>query len=84
MTATRASAAALRLRSDASACPMRQKPLTKLLADAEPDVRQMAAFALGLIGDPAARPALQTALGDANPLVQGRAAEALGHDRQSR
>ena len=38
----------------------------------------MAAFALGLIGDPAARPALQTALGDTNPLVQGRAAEALG------
>ena len=57
---------------------MPSEPLTKLLADEEPDVRQMAAFALGLIGDPAARPALQTALGDANPLVQGRAAEALG------
>ena len=38
----------------------------------------MAAFALGLIGDPAARPALQTALADPNPLVQGRAAEGLG------
>lgn len=38
----------------------------------------MAAFALGLIGDAAAAPALLPALGDADPRVQGRAAEALG------
>ncbi len=41
------------------------------------DVRQMAAFALGLIRDPAARPVLLTALADSSPLVQGRAAQAL-------
>ncbi len=38
----------------------------------------MAAFALGLIGDVTAAPALLPALGDADPRVQGRAAEALG------
>jgi cyclophilin family peptidyl-prolyl cis-trans isomerase/HEAT repeat protein len=38
----------------------------------------MAAFALGLIGEAAARPALVAALQDADPIVQGRAAEALG------
>ena len=38
----------------------------------------MAAFALGLIGDAAAAPALLPALGDPDPRVQGRAAEALG------
>ncbi len=54
-------------------------PLSGLLSsDPEPEVRQMAAFALGLIGDVAAAPALRTALGDASPLVRGRAAEALG------
>ena len=54
-------------------------PLTPLLAaDPEPDVRAMAAFALGLIGDATARPALLQALANADPLVQGRAAEALG------
>ena len=54
-------------------------PLTPLLtADPEPDVRAMAAFALGLIGDAAARPALVQALADADAVVQGRAAEALG------
>jgi cyclophilin family peptidyl-prolyl cis-trans isomerase/HEAT repeat protein len=37
----------------------------------------MAAFALGLIGDATAVPALVEALGDPTPLVQGRAAEAL-------
>jgi cyclophilin family peptidyl-prolyl cis-trans isomerase/HEAT repeat protein len=36
------------------------------------------AFALGLIGDASARPALLNALKDAVPVVQGRAAEALG------
>ena len=49
-----------------------------LAATAEPEVRQMAAFALGLLRDPSAAPALRAALGDASPLVQGRAAEALG------
>ena len=54
-------------------------PLAALLAtDPEPEVRAMAAFALGLIGDAAAAPALMTALGDADPRVQGRAAEGLG------
>src|SRR5687768_11229535 len=53
------------------------EPLTKLLTDEEFEVRQMAAFALGLIGDAAARPALTAALMDPDPIVQGRAAEAL-------
>lgn len=54
-------------------------PLSALLAkDTEPEVRSMAAFALGLIGDGSAAPALTTALGDPDPRVQGRAAEALG------
>ncbi|HYE87301.1 MAG TPA: HEAT repeat domain-containing protein [Vicinamibacterales bacterium] len=51
---------------------------TLLQSDADPEVRQMAAFAMGLIGDAAAAPALMTALNDADPLIQGRAAEALG------
>jgi cyclophilin family peptidyl-prolyl cis-trans isomerase/HEAT repeat protein len=38
----------------------------------------MLAFALGLIGDPAAAAALTAALADPNALVHGRAAEALG------
>ena len=33
---------------------------------------------MGLIGDAAAAPALMTALSDADPRIQGRAAEALG------
>ncbi|MGE0813110.1 MAG: HEAT repeat domain-containing protein [Vicinamibacterales bacterium] len=53
--------------------------LVALLADdPDPDVRAMAAFALGLLGDGAAAPALLPALSDADPRVQGRAAEALG------
>ncbi len=38
----------------------------------------MAAFSLGQIGQASAAEALMTALADADPLVQGRAAEALG------
>ena len=54
-------------------------PLTTLLqSDADPEVRQMAAFAIGLIGDPAGAPPLTAALVDRDPLIQGRAAEALG------
>jgi HEAT repeat protein/cyclophilin family peptidyl-prolyl cis-trans isomerase len=54
-------------------------PLLPVLAgDAEPEVRQMAAFALGLLGDAGAADPLQAALKDPEPLVQGRAAEALG------
>ena len=54
-------------------------PLTALLAgDVEPEVRDMAAFALGLVGDAAAAPALLSALADSDARVQGRAAEALG------
>jgi cyclophilin family peptidyl-prolyl cis-trans isomerase/HEAT repeat protein len=53
--------------------------LVPLLAkDAEPEVRQMAAFALGLIGSRSALEPLQAALADPSPMVQGRAAEALG------
>jgi cyclophilin family peptidyl-prolyl cis-trans isomerase/HEAT repeat protein len=53
-------------------------PLADRLAnDSEPEVKQMAAFALGLIGDAAARPALVASLNDREPMVQGRAAEAL-------
>ena len=53
-------------------------PLTELLAgDPEDEVRQIAAFALGLLEARAAGAALSAALGDASPLVQGRAAEAL-------
>jgi cyclophilin family peptidyl-prolyl cis-trans isomerase/HEAT repeat protein len=54
-------------------------PLQRLLAtDPDPEVRQMAAFALGLLQDPGATQALVAALGDPAPLVQGRAADALG------
>lgn len=49
-----------------------------LETDKDFEVRQMAAFALGLIGDGSAAPALTTALADADPTIQGRAAEALG------
>ncbi len=52
--------------------------LVPLLADGDPEVRQMAAYALGLIGDRSAREPLLAALGDAAPSVKGSAAEALG------
>src|SRR6185436_17800363 len=51
---------------------------TSLQSEADPEVRQMAAFAMGLIGSDQAAPALMTALTDPDPLIQGRAAEALG------
>ena len=54
-------------------------PLTAVLAsESDPEVKQMAAFALGLIGQASAADALVAALADADPLIQGRAAEALG------
>ena len=54
-------------------------PLTPLLhTDPDAEVRQMAAFAMGLIGDASAAVPLTTALSDAFPVTQGRAAEALG------
>ena len=54
-------------------------PLIEVLAtDTDPEVRQMAAFALGLIGHASAAESLVTALNDPDPLVQGRAAEGLG------
>jgi HEAT repeat protein/cyclophilin family peptidyl-prolyl cis-trans isomerase len=49
-----------------------------LQSDGDPEVRQMAAFAMGLIGDASAAPALLAAINDPDPLIQGRAAEALG------
>jgi cyclophilin family peptidyl-prolyl cis-trans isomerase/HEAT repeat protein len=55
------------------------EPLAAMLAgEADPEVRQMGAFALGLIGSPSAASALTTALASPDPLLQGRAAEALG------
>jgi cyclophilin family peptidyl-prolyl cis-trans isomerase/HEAT repeat protein len=54
-------------------------PLARVLsADPDPEVRQMAAFALGLIHDASAAGALVSALRDSSPLVQGRAAQSLG------
>jgi cyclophilin family peptidyl-prolyl cis-trans isomerase/HEAT repeat protein len=54
-------------------------PLAAVLAgDPDSEVRQMAAFALGLIGHRSAAEPLRAALRDPSPLVQGRAAEALG------
>ncbi|MEI6669405.1 MAG: HEAT repeat domain-containing protein [Acidobacteriota bacterium] len=54
-------------------------PLARMLAaDVEPEVRQVAAFALGLLGQRSAIEPLRLALNDASPIVQGRAAEALG------
>ena len=67
-----------RWRSAASASPKAVAPLTGLLTDADAEVRQAAAFALGLIGDASAAPALAQALSDPTPMVRGRAAEALG------
>jgi cyclophilin family peptidyl-prolyl cis-trans isomerase/HEAT repeat protein len=55
------------------------QPLLPLLAsDPEPEVRQMAAFALGLLADARAKDPLAAALADPSPLVKGSAAEALG------
>jgi cyclophilin family peptidyl-prolyl cis-trans isomerase/HEAT repeat protein len=53
--------------------------LTPVLStDVEPEVRQMAAFAIGLIGAASGAEPLMAALNDPDPLVHGRAAEALG------
>jgi hypothetical protein len=46
--------------------------------DPEAEVRQMAAFAMGLIGDQQAVERLLASLGDPEPTVKARAAEALG------
>lgn len=55
------------------------EPLSAMLvSEPDPEVRQMAAFALGLIGSPTAVTALTAALASPDPLLQGRAAEALG------
>jgi cyclophilin family peptidyl-prolyl cis-trans isomerase/HEAT repeat protein len=55
------------------------EPLAALLAtEPDPEVQQIAAFALGLIGADTAAGALATALSAPDPVVQGRAAEALG------
>ncbi len=53
--------------------------LTSVLqSETDVEVKQMAAFAMGLIGDAEAATALIAALSDPDPLIQGRAAEALG------
>jgi cyclophilin family peptidyl-prolyl cis-trans isomerase len=49
-----------------------------LQTDTDVEVRQMAAFALGLIGDQSAVDPLRTAVADPLPIIAGRAAEALG------
>ncbi len=49
-----------------------------LATEVDPEVRQMAAFALGLIGDAGAVEALTAALAVPDALLQGRAAQALG------
>ena len=55
------------------------EPLGAMLtAETDAEVRQMAAFALGLIGDARAVPALAPALDGSDAVLQGRAAEALG------
>jgi cyclophilin family peptidyl-prolyl cis-trans isomerase/HEAT repeat protein len=46
--------------------------------DGEGEVRQMAAFALGLVGDKRAADRLLASLKDTEPIVRARAAEALG------
>jgi HEAT repeat protein len=46
--------------------------LLPLLSDPDAEVRQAAAFALGLIGDRSASGALVTLLADPEPLVRGR------------
>ena len=54
-------------------------PLNNLVTtEQDPEVRQMAVFALGLIGAKASAELLTATLTDPNPLIQGRAAEALG------
>jgi cyclophilin family peptidyl-prolyl cis-trans isomerase/HEAT repeat protein len=62
-------------------------PLVATLSDVDPEVRGMAAFAIGLIGAATANrqpiveqagPPLVAALADPDPRVRGRAAEALG------
>jgi HEAT repeat protein len=54
-------------------------PLANLLSsESDPEVRQMAAFGLGLIGRQEATGVLRNALADPSPIVRGRAAEALG------
>jgi cyclophilin family peptidyl-prolyl cis-trans isomerase len=52
--------------------------LESLLIDAAPEVRRAAAFALGLLGDTAARPALLVAVRDPDRETGGLAVEALG------
>ena len=52
--------------------------VTLLTTEQDPEVRQMAAFALGLLRDKSARDPLLKALTDPSPLVQGSAAQALG------
>src|SRR5207245_399744 len=58
--------------------PVLVPTLIDLMNDPEPEVRQMAAFALGLIGDKGAVERLVASLGDSEAVVRARCAEALG------
>lgn len=51
---------------------------TLLQSEPDPEVRQMAVFAIGLIGDESGAAPLLTALTDPDAMIQARAAEALG------
>ena len=53
--------------------------LSELMNDPEAEIRQMSAFAMGLIGDRSAVDRLTASLKDSDATVRARVAEALGH-----
>lgn len=57
--------------------------LRDLLKDPQPDLRARAAYALGMIGDPTAAPALSAGLKDPEWAVRAMAAKALGRLRET-
>src|SRR5688572_14185161 len=65
----------LRVLRDAPDSP---RDLTAIATRGDARLRRRAAFALGRVGDPAGRPALERLLGDAEPEVRQSAAFGLG------